>query len=180
MSNYWAKTGIKMKQDHSTERTPFFFLILLQFSAARTRNFLHYFQKRKEGKKSWSIGCQFGRLTEIFYNPDRLQKCKGGFQQQRDKASNTISPSRDSAYTCHAVVNPIINSATQLNRACALIQEGPKGLHTPTPDGRRRLKTPTGTTTVHRDLNDMALAPYGDKEFFREAQPLGPCDSTTG
>nr|CAB3465296.1 unnamed protein product [Digitaria exilis] len=63
--------------------------------------------------------------------------------KQRDKASNTISSSRDSAYTCHAV--------------------------------RRRLNTRRGAATVHRDLNGMALAPYGDREFFREAQPPGPC-----
>jgi hypothetical protein len=91
-----GEDGHKDTLDHSIESTPFFFLILSQFSAARTRSprlvffscmyDVSTFKKKKEKKKAMSIGCQCGR--DCLKSSKIQTGCKrpADLQQQPDKA----------------------------------------------------------------------------------------------
>jgi hypothetical protein len=102
----------------------------------------------------------------------------------------------DSTYTSHAVRTQLINSrSTAQSCMCREIQEGPKALHTlaavahtnppdmrpPTAAGgwRRRLdgSQPPRPATAVSSTTRWRHTP--DKEFFREAQPVGPATVQT-
>jgi len=137
-----GEDGYKDTLDHSTESTPF----IPSFC-----NFPPHAQEDHQTcflasifflrKRPWSIGCQFGGDCL------KSSKIQTGYKRPADfyssnwtKLRHMIASSMDSAYTNHAVLTPLlINSAAQLNRACAeRFRKVQKALRTPTPLRPRR------------------------------------------